>query len=179
MAATNGMFAFPPIIDTKVDQPEVELVLDHDKVAALGLDMQTISADLAALVSGNFVNRFNFAGRAYKVIPQLKRVERLNPAQLENNYVKGPDGQLVPLSTFARLEKKTTPRALNRFQQLNAVKISRRGHPPAGRSADASWKPKPPGCCRRVTPLDYTGESRQLRTEGQQVPASVRSWRSC
>ena len=39
--ATNGMFAFPPQIDTKVDQPEVELVIDRDKVAALGLDMQT------------------------------------------------------------------------------------------------------------------------------------------
>jgi multidrug efflux pump subunit AcrB len=35
------MFAFPPQIDTKMDQPEVELVIDRDKVAALGLDMQT------------------------------------------------------------------------------------------------------------------------------------------
>jgi multidrug efflux pump len=164
-AATNGMFAFPPIIDTKVDQPEVELVLDHDKVSALGLDMQTISADLAALVSGNFVNRFNLAGRAYKVIPQLKRVERLNPAQLENNYVKGPDGQLVPLSTFARLEKKTTPRALNRFQQLNAVKISGVAIRPLDEALkffeEEATKVLPAGYS-----LDYTGESRQLRTEG-------------
>ena len=164
-ATTNGMFAFPPIIDTKVDQPEVELVLDHDKVSALGLDMQTISADLAALVSGNFVNRFNLAGRAYKVIPQLKRVERLNPAQLENNYVKGPEGQLVPLSTFARLEKKTTPRALNRFQQLNAVKISGVTVQPLDQALrffeDEAAKTLPAGYS-----LDYTGESRQLRTEG-------------
>ena len=88
LAAASGKFAFPPQIDTKVDQPEVELVLDHDKIAALGLDMQSVSSDLAALVSGNFVNRFNLAGRAYKVIPQLKRVERLNAAQLESHYVK-------------------------------------------------------------------------------------------
>src|SRR5690606_182030 len=58
-AATNGMFAFPPIIDTKIDQPQVELVLDRDKVASMGLDMATVGADLAALVGGNFVNRFN------------------------------------------------------------------------------------------------------------------------
>ena len=45
--ATNGMFAFPPLIDTKVDQPEIELVIDRDKVATLGLDMQTIGSDLA------------------------------------------------------------------------------------------------------------------------------------
>ncbi len=172
-AATNGMFAFPPIIDTKVDQPEVELILDHDKVAALGLDKQTVSADLAALVSGNFVNRFNLAGRAYKVIPQLKRVERLNPAQLENNYVKGPNGQLVPLSTFARFEKKTTPRALNRFQQLNAVKVSGVAIRPLD-EALKFFESEAATILPKGYTLDYTGESRQLRTEGNKfLPAFV------
>ena len=170
-AATNGMFAFPPIIDTKIDQPEVELVLDHDKVAALGLNMQQVSADLAALVSGNYVNRFNFGGRAYKVIPQLKRVERLNASQLESHYIKGPNGELVPLSTFARFEKRTTPRALNRFQQLNAVKISGVAIRPLDEALkfleDEAAKILPKGYI-----LDYTGESRQLRTEGNKfLPA--------
>jgi multidrug efflux pump len=170
-AATNGMFAFPPIIDTKVDQPEVELVLDHDKVAALGLDMKTVSADLAALVSGNYVNRFSYGGRAYKVIPQLKRVERLRADQLESHYVKGPEGQLVPLSTFASFKKKTTPRALNRFQQMNAVKISG----VAIRPLDEALKFLE-GEAKAILPqgyaLDYTGESRQLRTEGNKfLPA--------
>jgi multidrug efflux pump len=170
-AATSGIFAFPPIIDTKIDQPEVELVLDHDKVAALGLNMQQVSADIAALVSGNFVNRFNFGGRAYKVIPQLKRVERLNASQLESHYVKGPNGELVPLSTFARFEKKTTPRALNRFQQLNAVKISGVAIRPLDEALkfleDEAAKILPKGYV-----LDYTGESRQLRAEGNKfLPA--------
>ena len=70
------------------------------------------------------MNRFSLDGRSYKVIPQLKRVERLNASQLESTYVKGPNGQLVPLSTFATLKKKVGPRSLNRFQQFNAVKIS-------------------------------------------------------
>ena len=165
MAATNGMFAFPPQLDTKIDQPEYELVLDRDKVAALGLNMESVGSDLGALVGGNFVNRFNFAGRSYKVIPQLKRVERLNPAQLENNYVKGPNGQLVPLSTFAHLEKKTTPRALNRFQQMNSVTISG----VAIRPLDEALKfieTEAAKILPKGYKLDYTGESRQLRTEG-------------
>ena len=38
MAATQSkMFAFPPLIDVKIDQPQSELVIDRDKVAALGL----------------------------------------------------------------------------------------------------------------------------------------------
>jgi len=101
MASTNGMFRFPPIIDTKIDQPEIMLIIDRDKAAALGLDMATIGADLATLVGGNFVNRFSLDGRSYKVIPQLERIARLNPGLLENHYVKGPAGKLIPLSTFA------------------------------------------------------------------------------
>jgi multidrug efflux pump len=80
-ATHTNIFAFPLIIDTKIDQPQVELVLDRDKVAALGLNMASVGADLATLVGGNYVNRFNLDGRSYKVIPQLKRIERLDPSQ--------------------------------------------------------------------------------------------------
>jgi multidrug efflux pump len=174
-AAASGMFAFPPVIDTKVDQPEVQLVMDRDKVAALGLNMSTVGADLGALVGGNFVNRFSLSGRSYKVIPQVKRMERLNPNQLESTYVKGPNGQLVPLSTFAKLVKKTGPRALNRFQQFNAVKISGVPVRPLDEALrfleTEATKILPKGY-----KLDYTGESRQLRVEGNKfLPAFVLS----
>jgi multidrug efflux pump len=169
--ATNGMFAFPPQIDTKVDQPEVELMIDRDKVATLGLDMQTVGSDLAALVGGNYVNRFDLAGRSYKVIPQIERSARLNAEQLENTYVKGPASQLIPVSTFAHLEKHTTPRALNRFQQLNSVKISGVAIVPL----DTALKFLEAECARTLPSgykLDYTGDSRFLRTEGDKfLPA--------
>jgi len=165
MAATNGMFAFPPIIDTKIDQPEVELKIDRDKVAVLGLDLQTVGSDLAALVGGNYVNRFNLAGRSYKVIPQLRRGARLTPDQLESTYVKGPNGQLVPVNTFAHFEKHTTPRSLNRFQQLNSVTLSGVATVPIGTALKfletESAKILPAGYR-----LDYTGESRQFKIEG-------------
>jgi multidrug efflux pump len=78
------MFAFPPMIDVKIDQPQAEIVIDRDKVAALGLNLQQVGADVSAAVGGNFVNRFNIAGRSYKVIPQVQRVDRLNPDQLND-----------------------------------------------------------------------------------------------
>ena len=170
-AAQTNFFAFPPIIDTKIDQPEAELVLDRDKVAALGLDMQTVGADLAALVGGNFVNRFNYGGRSYKVIPQITRIGRLNPSQLESTYVKGPEGQLVPLSTFAHFKYKTEPRSLNRFQQFNAVKISG----VAVRPLDETLKFLESEA-DKILPegykVGYTGESRQLRVEASKfLPA--------
>jgi multidrug efflux pump len=163
-ALATGNFFFLQI-DTKVDQPETELVLDRDKVAALGLNMADVGADLSALVGGNFVNRFNFSGRSYKVIPQLQRVARLNASQLESTYVKGPNGRLVPLSTFATLTNKTEPRSLNRFQQLNAVKLMGASYLPLDQSLkileNQAAKILPKGYA-----VGYTGEARQLRVEG-------------
>ena len=164
-AMSSGMFAFPPLIDVKLDQPQTEVVIDRDKVAALGLNLQQVGADLAAAMGGNFVNRFNIAGRSYKVIPQVARSDRLNPEQLENLYVTGPNGQLVPLSSVATLRQSTQARSLNRFQQLNAVKLSGVAIRPLDQALrfleDEAAKLLPQGYV-----IDYTGESRQLRLEG-------------
>jgi multidrug efflux pump len=164
-AMNSGMFAFPPLIDLKIDQPQSEIVIDRDKVADLGLNLQQVGADLASMMGGNFVNRFNIAGRSYKVIPQIRRVDRLNPNQLQNIYITGPANQLVPLSTIATIENRTVPRSLNRFQQLNAVKISGVAVRPLDEALGFLE-----GEAAKILPqgyvIDYTGESRQLRTEG-------------
>ena len=170
-AMQSGMFAFPPLIDVKIDQPQSEITIDRDKVAYLGLNLQEVGADLASMVGGNFVNRFDIAGRSYKVIPQIRRVDRLNPDQLKRIYVTGPAGQLVPLSTIATIRNSTVPRSLNRFQQLNAVAISGVPVRPLDEALrfleDEASKILPRGYV-----LDYTGESRQLRTEGNKfIPA--------
>ena len=170
-AMQSGAFFFPPQIDTKIDQPQAEVMLDHDKVAALGLNLQEVGADLSAMFGGNFVNRFNIAGRAYKVIPQIKRVERLNPDQLKDVYVTGPNEKLIPLSTVATIREKTVPRSLNRLQQLNAVTISGASRLPLDQALKLLE-----GEAQRILPkgysIDYTGESRQLRVEGDKfLPA--------
>jgi len=166
-AVQSGMFAFPPIIDVKIDQPQAEIVIDRDKAADLGLDLRQVGADIQSMVGGNYVNRFDIDGRSYKVIPQIKRVDRLNPSQLENIYISGPRGQLVPLSTIATIRNSTVARSLNRFQQLNAVKISGVALRPLDEALrfleDEAAKILPQGYI-----LDYTGESRQLRVAGNQ-----------
>ena len=121
-AFASGKFSFADT-DLKFDQPQTEVVFDRDKVASLGLNLQQVGADLGTMLGGDYVNRFSIQGRSYKVIPQITRAQRLNPEQLENIYVSGPNGKLVQLSTFATLKQTTEPRAIYRFQQLNSVKI--------------------------------------------------------
>ncbi|EAU65654.1 RND transporter, Hydrophobe/Amphiphile Efflux-1 (HAE1) and Heavy Metal Efflux (HME) families, permease protein [Stigmatella aurantiaca DW4/3-1] len=164
-AAQSGLFAFPPLIDVKIDQPQSEVEIDREKVAQLGLNLGTVGQDLSAAVGGNFVNRFNISGRSYKVIPQVLRVSRLNPEQLKDLYVTGPDGQLVALSSIATIRDTVAPRSLNRFQQLNAVKLSGVAIRPLD-EALTYLETEAAQILPKGYNIDYTGESRQLRVEG-------------
>ena len=123
-AMQSGLFAFPPKIDLKYDLNQSEINLNNDKIADLGLDIQQVGRDLSAALGGNYVNRFSMDGRSYKVIPQISRMNRLNPGQLNSIHVSGPNGSLVPLNSIATLVDSIEPRSLNRFQQLNAIKLS-------------------------------------------------------
>jgi multidrug efflux pump len=153
--------------DLKFDQPQAEVVFDRDKLRSQGVDLSQAGRDLSTLLGGNYVNRFSIQGQSYKVIPQVKRVERLTPDQLNEIYVKGSNDQLVPLSTFASIKTTTEPRQLNKFQQLNAVRIQGVIPPPVPLDQALRFLETE---AAKILPqgftIDYAGESRQLRVEG-------------
>lgn len=169
-ASGSGMFIFADA-DVKFDQPQTEVLFDRDKLRSQGVNLSQAGLDLGILLGGNYVNRFSIQGRSYKVIPQVKRTERLTPDQLSDIYITGSDttgeGRLVPLSTFATLKTTTEPRELKKFQQLNAVRVQGVIPPPVPLDQALSFLEQE---ARAILPqgltIDYAGESRQLRTEG-------------
>jgi len=165
-AMASGMFIYADV-DVKFDQPQTEVVFDRDKLRSQGVDLSQAGSDLSTLLGGNYVNRFSIQGRSYKVIPQVKRSERLTPDQLEHIYVKGSNDKLVPLSTFASLNTTTQPRSLAKFQQLNAVRIQALILPNVTLDKALTYLEDQ---AREILPqgftVDYAGESRQLRVEG-------------
>ena len=165
-AMQSGIFIFADS-DLKYDQPQAEVVFDRDKLRSQGVDLSQAGQDLSTLLGGNYVNRFSIQGRSYKVIPQVKRVERLTPEQLSQIYVTGSQNKMVPLSTFAGLRTTSEPRDLKKFQQLNAVRIQ--GVVPPGVPLDTALRLLEDEA-KKILPqgftVDYAGESRQLRVEG-------------
>jgi multidrug efflux pump len=167
----SGLFMFADS-DLKFDQPQAEVVFNRDEVRSQGVDLSETGRDLSTLLGGNYVNRFGIQGRSYKVIPQVKRIDRLTPDQLKDIYVTGSDDRLVPLSTFATLKTTTEPRELKRFQQLNAVRIQ--GVVPPGVSLDKALRfleTEAAAILPQGYTIDYAGESRQLRVEGSKFLA--------
>ena len=165
-AFESGLFIFADT-DLKFDQPQSEVVFDRDKLRSQGVDLTQAGQDLATMLGGDYINRFSIQGRSYKVIPQIKRVDRLTPDQLQQIYVTAAGNKLVPLSTFVTLKNTTEPRELRKFQQLNAVTIQ--GVIPPNVPLDKALRFLEDQA-KLILPqgftVDYSGESRQLRVEG-------------
>ena len=166
-AFASGMFIFADA-DLKFDQPQAEVVFDRDKLRSQGVDLSQAGRDLSTLLGGDYVNRFSIQGRSYKVIPQVKRADRLTIDQLADMHITGSDepaGAAVDVRDAADIDRE--PRELKKFQQLNAVRIQGVIPPPVPLDQALGFLETE---ARRILPqgftIDYAGESRQLRTEG-------------
>ena len=122
-AQTSGKFIFAAS-NLKFDNAQVRVEFDRAKAIDLGLDMQQLGKDLSVYLGEGYVNRFDLAGRGYKVIPQVNRSQRLYPEQILSYPIRTDSGQMLPLSSVAHLETTVEPRALLTFQQLNSAVIS-------------------------------------------------------
>jgi multidrug efflux pump len=172
-AMGSGLFLYADS-DLKLDLPQTKLVIDKKRVADLGLDLAAVGQDLGIMLSGAYVNRFNLDGRSYKVIPQIRSEGRVSPDQLLQLKVRTGDGGLASVSSFVKLETRAAPRSLNRFQQRNSFKIYGMTAPGVTKEEglrmleDASRATLPAGYS-----IDYAGESRQIRAEGNTLAGTL------
>lgn len=156
--------------DLSIDRPRERILIDREKASLMGVDMAQLSADVGSLMAGAYAGRFALENRSYRVIPQVQRSERLTADSLKNFYTRNQQGDLIPLDTLVSLETSVEPRQLNRFQQLNAVKIS--GIPRPGVSLGEALSILETSAAERLPDgvvVDYAGQSRQFKAEGQQL----------
>ena len=151
-------------VDLKLDKPQATIEVDRDKVAALGLNQADVGGALSAALGGGYVNYFSISGRSYKVIPQVRQADRLNPEQILDYYIRTPGGATVPASTVAHIRYSVAPESINRFQQLNSVTIAGVSGMAQGDILkflkDATAQVAPSGYT-----VDYSGQSRQFVQE--------------
>jgi multidrug efflux pump len=160
--------------DLKIDLPQARVVIDREKVADLGLDLATVAQELGTLLGGGYVNRFNYFDRSYKVIPQIGAENRQDVGPLLDLKIRTPTGELVPVSTFTRIESTTAPRTLNRFQQRNAVRVFGAVQP--GVTKEEGLRVLETAAVQAAGPgvvLDHAGESRQIRREGSALTTTL------
>ncbi len=121
IAQRSGLFAYVAK-DLRYDDPQIVLHIHRSMAAALGLNMQTIAANLQPLLSGNYINRFDLKGRSYEVIPQVSDRFRADAGLLKSFYLQA-GGHMVPLSTLVSMTTDVQPQFLPQFDQLNSATI--------------------------------------------------------
>ena len=168
-AQASGMFIVTDS-DLEYNTPVARIRIDRLKANDLGITMQDIGQTLALMVGGNYVNRFNFSGRSYEVIPQVPRDFRLSSDKLTQYYVRTSGGTSVPLSTVAHVEDAIEPNALNKYNQLNAATFSAVPMPGVTMGQAVGLLNQ---LAAEILPNDYRhdflSESRQFVTEGNQL----------
>lgn len=111
-------------VNLNFEQPQLAFRLDRDLAAGLGVDVRGASEALQLMWGGLDVARYNVRGKEYKVIAQLERESRLVPLSLEDIYLRGGTGQLVPASSVLVPTEQGSPNAINRFGRQRSVTVS-------------------------------------------------------
>jgi multidrug efflux pump len=131
------------------------------------MDLADVSSQIGLLLSGNYINRFELDGRAYKVIPMLEREGRPDPDALMDLEIRTPAGDLVPLGSLVEFKKQAAPRFLRKFEQKNSFRIFGVTTPGVTDEQGLSYlEEKAAEILPESYTLDYAGNSRQLRSEG-------------
>ncbi len=153
-AAKSGLFAFPPLIDVKIDQPEAEIVFDRDKVARARPEPPAGGAGPRSARGRQLRQPLQRRGAQLQGHPAAPtRSERLTPEQLDATSTSpAPTASSCRSRSIATIKNRVAPRSLNRFQQLNAVKLSGVAIRPLDEALAYLEDRGAPRSCPRATP---------------------------
>jgi HAE1 family hydrophobic/amphiphilic exporter-1 len=110
--------------DLQLSTPTVNVSIDRDHAAALGVLPQTIEAALGYAYGGQQVSQIYGSSDEYQVILELRPEYQVNSASLSRLYITGTSGALVPLSAIAKISATTTPLSINHLGQLPSATVS-------------------------------------------------------
>jgi hydrophobic/amphiphilic exporter-1 (mainly G- bacteria), HAE1 family len=110
--------------DLLVKNPQINIDIDRDKASALGVTANQIEDALYTAYGQRQISTIYAPNNAYRVITELENQYQLDPSALALLYVRSSSGQLVPLSTVARLTRTVGPLTINHLGQLPSVTIS-------------------------------------------------------
>ncbi|MGD8583230.1 MAG: efflux RND transporter permease subunit, partial [Gammaproteobacteria bacterium] len=157
-------------VDLKLNKPQIKVIVNRDKIAAVGTDVETVGRTLETLLGGREVTRFKRGTEQYDVIVQVVEADRKQPTDINHIYVRGSDGQMVQLSNLVDIRETVAPKELNHFGKLRAATISANLAPgySLGEALDfletTLNEIAPVG-----TRLDYKGMSREFKESGQSM----------
>ena len=160
----NAGFLSQPRTNFNYEKPQLSLAIDRDRAATFGVSVRDISEALQILLGGLDISRFNYEGKQYDVIAQLKRADRLVPDELNSLYVRTKSGQLVPIRNLVTTTEQGSVNSIYHFLRQRSASIT--GQPQGVTLGQAIEKTEE--IAKRILPpevtLEFDGEARELRS---------------
>ena len=110
--------------DYKETKPQIELDINLDRAADLGVPIISIAQAVEAFFGERRVTRFQDRGEEYEVILQAPAEDRQDPSALSQVYVRSLGGALIPLSNLVSTRENASAAAYNRVDRLRAITLS-------------------------------------------------------
>jgi multidrug efflux pump len=150
--------------DLKLNKPEIKVDVRRDKVAAVGASVVEIGRTLETMLGGREVTRFKRNNEQYDVKLQVADVDRRDPDDLTNIYVRGENGAMIQLSNLVDVRESVAPRELNHFNKLRSARITASVGPEAtlGEALDVLERTAKDVVGPAVQ-FDYEGASREFK----------------
>ena len=164
----SGKFVYSNLT-LKYDVAQMRITVDKEKAGTYGISMQQIANTLGSYLSEATITRVDMDGRAYKVIAQVKRENRLSPESLKNYYINASNGESVPLSSLLEMTLEPQPYSLPRFSQLNSAEIQLVPSPTTTTGDAIAWLQDAAKELPQGYNYDWKGEARQLVQEGNSL----------
>jgi HAE1 family hydrophobic/amphiphilic exporter-1 len=125
IAAMREIDAFVDVTsDFDAAMPSVQVDINRDRAAAMGVSPQQIENALGSAFSSGQVSQINAPSNQYQVILELKPEYRRDPEALSKLYITSSNGTLVPLTAVTQITRSTMPISVNHAGQVPAVTIS-------------------------------------------------------
>jgi hydrophobic/amphiphilic exporter-1 (mainly G- bacteria), HAE1 family len=154
--------------------PQVFVDVNRDKTLAQGVPVKDVYDTLQAFMGGAFVNYFNRFGRQWQVYVQAEGDFRDNAENLGQFYVRNSKGDMVPLSTLTRIERRSGPEFVMHYNMFNAAQVV--AGPAPGYSGNQCMKALEE-VFKETMPdgmgYDYMGMAYQIQMAQKGVPPAV------
>jgi len=110
--------------DLKFNKPEIRINIDRLKASELGVSVQEISQTLQLALSNQRLGYFTKEGKQYSVLGQVERIDRDDPNDLKNIYVRNVRGEPISLINLLQISEDVTPPTLYHFNRYRSASIS-------------------------------------------------------
>ncbi len=110
--------------DLRLNNPQVQINLNRDRIAALGLTVNQVETALFNAYGTRQVSQIYASSNQYAVILQVAPEFQQDPAALSMLYVRSSNGKLIPLNTVASVTSGVGPLSVSHSGQLPSVNLS-------------------------------------------------------